>query len=69
MAVNPVERDAIAGPRLLEIVARVAAQTGEFDRAIAALQKWLSSAQRSCRSQHAIHSRMLRLDQVRSAPD
>jgi TolB-like protein/Tfp pilus assembly protein PilF len=42
MAVNPVEKDAIAGPRSLEIIARVAAAMGEPDRAIAALEKLLS---------------------------
>ncbi len=39
LAVNPVEKDALAGPRSLEIVARVAAGTGETDRAIVALEK------------------------------
>jgi serine/threonine-protein kinase len=42
MAVNSIEKDAITGPGSLEILARVAAQTGEPDRAIAALQKLLS---------------------------
>ncbi len=42
MAANPVEKDGYAGPTSLEVVARVAAQTGESDRAIAALQKLLS---------------------------
>jgi tetratricopeptide (TPR) repeat protein len=42
MAVNPIEKDAIAGPIPIEILARVAAQVGEFDRAIAALEKLLS---------------------------
>src|SRR5207248_3316172 len=41
LAVNPVEKDAIAGPRSLEIVARVAAGMGEPDRAIAAIEKLL----------------------------
>jgi TolB-like protein/class 3 adenylate cyclase/Tfp pilus assembly protein PilF len=39
---NPIEKDAFSGPRLLEILARVAARMGEPDRAIAALQKLLS---------------------------
>ena len=38
----PTEKDAIAGPRQIEILARVAAGVGEPDRAIAALQKLLS---------------------------
>jgi TolB-like protein/Tfp pilus assembly protein PilF len=42
IALNPIEKDALVGPRSLEILARVAAQTGEADRAIAALQKLLS---------------------------
>jgi tetratricopeptide (TPR) repeat protein len=42
MAVNSVEKDAIAGPRSLELVARIAPAMGEPDRAIAALQKLLS---------------------------
>src|SRR5262249_3139399 len=42
MAVNPIEKDAIAGPIPIEIFARVAAQVGEPDRAIAALEKLLS---------------------------
>ena len=36
------EKDAIAGARPIEIVARVGAGVGEPDRAIAALQKLLS---------------------------
>ncbi len=42
MAANPIEKDALSGPESLEIFARVAAQMGEPDRAIAALQKLLS---------------------------
>jgi TolB-like protein/class 3 adenylate cyclase/Flp pilus assembly protein TadD len=42
MAANPIEKDALTGPWFLEILARVAAQMGEPDRAIAALQKLLS---------------------------
>jgi TolB-like protein/class 3 adenylate cyclase/Flp pilus assembly protein TadD len=42
MATAPIEKDAASGPRSLEILARVAAQMGEPDRAIAALQKLLS---------------------------
>jgi TolB-like protein len=42
MAANPIEKDALSGPRPIEILARVAAQMGEPDRAIAALQKLLS---------------------------
>jgi tetratricopeptide (TPR) repeat protein len=42
MAVLPIEKDAVTGPTPIEILARVAAQMGEPDRAIAALQKLLS---------------------------
>jgi TolB-like protein/class 3 adenylate cyclase/Tfp pilus assembly protein PilF len=42
MAVIPIEKDAVAGPIPIEILARVAAKMGEPDRAIAALQKLLS---------------------------
>jgi TolB-like protein/class 3 adenylate cyclase/Tfp pilus assembly protein PilF len=41
-AAIPIEKDAVQGPIPIEIFARVAAQTGEPDRAIAALQKLLS---------------------------
>ena len=42
MAVVPIEKDAVFGPGAIEVLARVAAQMGEPDRAIAALQKLLS---------------------------
>ncbi len=42
MAASPIEKDAVTGPFPIEILARVAARTGEPDRAIAALQKLLS---------------------------
>jgi TolB-like protein/class 3 adenylate cyclase/Tfp pilus assembly protein PilF len=42
MAVIPLEKDAVQGPIPIEILARVSAQMGEPDRAIAALQKLLS---------------------------
>jgi serine/threonine-protein kinase len=42
IAANPTEKDAITGPAPIEILARVAAQVGEPDRAISALQKLLS---------------------------
>src|SRR5436309_4479271 len=42
MAVLPVEKDALAGAGSLGVLARVAAQAGEPDRAIPALQKLLS---------------------------
>jgi TolB-like protein/Tfp pilus assembly protein PilF len=42
VAMNPIEKDALAGPQSIEFLARVAARVGEPDRAIAALQKVLS---------------------------
>jgi TolB-like protein/Tfp pilus assembly protein PilF len=42
MAAIPVEKDPIDGPAPVEILARVTAQVGEPDRAIATLQKLLS---------------------------
>src|SRR5213082_1004222 len=42
MAVLPIERDVVTGAAPIETLARVAAQTGEHDRAIAALQQVLS---------------------------
>jgi TolB-like protein/class 3 adenylate cyclase/Flp pilus assembly protein TadD len=42
LAVVPIEKDALVGPAPIEIFARVAAQGGEHDRAIAALQQLLS---------------------------
>jgi serine/threonine protein kinase/Tfp pilus assembly protein PilF len=42
MTVAPLEKDAAFGPAPIEVLARVAAQLGEPNRAIAALQKLLS---------------------------
>ena len=42
MAANPIEKDPLTGPVPIEILARVAAGTGDSDRAIAALQELLS---------------------------
>jgi tetratricopeptide (TPR) repeat protein len=42
IAMTPIEKDAMSGPGLIEVLARVAARMGEPDRAIAALQKLLS---------------------------
>jgi len=41
-AANPVEKDAILGPAQVDVLGRIAAQTGETDRAVAALEKALS---------------------------
>ena len=42
MTVIPLEKDVVDGPAPIKVLARVAAQLGEPDRAIAALQKLLS---------------------------
>jgi TolB-like protein/Tfp pilus assembly protein PilF len=42
MAALPIEKDTLLGPLPIDVFARVAAQIGEHDRAIAALQKLLS---------------------------
>jgi len=42
MGVIPIEKDAVAGPIPIEILARVSARMGEPDRAMAALEKLLS---------------------------
>ena len=39
---SPIEKDALTGPRPLEILARVAARIGDIDRSISALEKLLS---------------------------
>ncbi len=43
IAANPIEKDAVLGPTAIEVLARVAARTGEPDHAIAALEKVLST--------------------------
>jgi serine/threonine protein kinase/Tfp pilus assembly protein PilF len=42
IAMNPIEKDPLAGPLPMEILARVAARAGDNDRAIGVLQKLLS---------------------------
>jgi serine/threonine protein kinase/Tfp pilus assembly protein PilF len=62
MAVRPVEKDALTGPRSLEFLARVAAGTGEPDRAIAALQKLLSISYEGAFPAGSLTPALLRLD-------
>jgi TolB-like protein/class 3 adenylate cyclase/Tfp pilus assembly protein PilF len=62
MAANPIEKDALTGPWSLEILARVAAQMGEPDRAIAALQKLLSISYASPFPGGPLTPALLRLD-------
>ena len=42
IALFPVDKDALTGPRLLDILARVAARVGDPARSISALEKLLS---------------------------
>jgi tetratricopeptide (TPR) repeat protein len=44
MAALPIEKDAVSGPKPVEILARVAAQLGETDRAIAVLQQLMTTS-------------------------
>jgi serine/threonine protein kinase/Tfp pilus assembly protein PilF len=63
MAANPIEKDALLGPASIEILARVTAQLGEPDRAIAALQKLLSiPAEGTLASRVSLTPALLRLD-------
>src|SRR5206468_8039754 len=62
MAVRPIEKDALTGPQSLEVLARVAAGTGEPDRAIAALQKLLSIPCEGAFPAGALTPALLRLD-------
>ena len=62
MAANPIEKDAVDGPIPIEILARVAAQMGEPDRAIAALQKLLSISYAGVFSAGPLTPALLRLD-------
>jgi TolB-like protein/Tfp pilus assembly protein PilF len=63
MAANPIEKDALLGPVSIEFLARVAARTGEPDRAIAALQKLLSIPGKGALSLSApLTPALLRLD-------
>jgi serine/threonine-protein kinase len=42
IAMMPIEKDALTGPRPLDILARVAARIGDHERSIATLTKLLS---------------------------
>ena len=62
IAALPIEKDAVTGPIPIEILARVAAQMGEPDRAIAALQKLLSIPSAGALPAGALTPALLRLD-------
>jgi tetratricopeptide (TPR) repeat protein len=71
MTVLPLEKDVVDGPAPIEVLARVAAQLGEPDRAIAALQKLLSIPSEGRTSfARAAHSCSASVrSNVRSAPE
>jgi serine/threonine-protein kinase len=58
----PIEKDAFRGPSAIDVLARVAAQTGEPDRAIAALQKLLSIPYAAALGSSPLTPALLRLD-------
>src|SRR5438046_3451409 len=62
MAALPIEKDAVTGPTPIEILARVAAQMEEPDRAIAALQKLLSISYEGAFPAGPLTPALLRLD-------
>ena len=63
MQVLPLEKDAVDGPAPIEVLARVAAQMGEPDRAIATLQKLLSiPSEGALASRVPLTPALLRLD-------
>jgi TolB-like protein/class 3 adenylate cyclase/Tfp pilus assembly protein PilF len=63
MATIPIEKDATNGPSAIEFFARVAAQIGDPDRAIAALQKLLSIPARGALAENIpLTPALLRLD-------
>src|SRR6266516_2019195 len=65
MTVIPIEKDVVGGPGPIEVLARVAAQLGEPDRAIAALQKLLSIPSKGAlASRLPLPPALLRLDQM-----
>ena len=62
MAALPIEKDALSGPVGLETMARVAARMGEPDRAIAGLQKLLSTPYGGGPAFSPVTPALLRLD-------
>ncbi len=62
IAANPIEKDAVSGPVSIQVLAAVAAQMGEPDRAIAALRQLLSIPVRTEHTAAPLTSALLRLD-------
>jgi len=56
IAANPVAQDAVRGPIAIEILARVAARLGEPDRAVAVLEKLLSTPYAGAMAASAPHA-------------
>ena len=69
MAVAPIEKDAFSGPGAIEALARVCAQMGEPDRAVAALQKLLSIPYEGAARHTAYSGAAPARSNVRSAPE
>jgi hypothetical protein len=67
IAANPIEKDAL-DPTPIEILARVAAQVGEPDRAVAALEKLLSIPSNSVLVGVPLTPALLRLDPMFDPP-
>ncbi len=69
IAVLPIEKDVVTGAAPIETLARVAAQTGEPDRAIAALQQVLSIPGTGALDKYMpLTPALLRLDPLRNDP-
>jgi serine/threonine-protein kinase len=62
IAAYPAEKDALLGPAQTEVLARVAAQTGEPDRAVGLLEKLLATPYGSWFSIGPLTPAILRLD-------
>jgi TolB-like protein/Tfp pilus assembly protein PilF len=62
MATVPIEKDALGASYAIEVLARVAAQMGETDRAIAALQRLFSIPSFSAMTSTPLTPGLLRLD-------
>jgi TolB-like protein/class 3 adenylate cyclase/Flp pilus assembly protein TadD len=62
MALVPIEKDAMDGPNQIELLARVAAQMGEPDRAMGALQKLLPIPASGALNGMPLTPALLRLD-------
>jgi serine/threonine protein kinase/Tfp pilus assembly protein PilF len=63
IALFPIDKDALTGPKPLDIVARVTARSGDPDRSISTLEKLLSIPYEAPLAAHApVTSALLRLD-------